>query len=111
MWEANIFQTDDNVLWQDIGKGIQRKILGHNDKLMLVKVKFETGAVGELHSHHHVQATYVQSGVFEFTIGHQKLVIKKGDGCFMPSNMPHGCVCLEAGILIDTFSPAREDFL
>ena len=38
-------------------------------------------------------------------------VLRAGDGYYVASNLPHGCVCLEAGILIDTFSPMREDFM
>ena len=34
-----------------------------------------------------------------------------GDGYYVAPNLPHGCVCLEAGVLIDTFTPMREDFL
>ena len=25
--------------------------------------------------------------------------------------VPHGCICLEAGVLLDIFNPMREDFL
>ena len=45
------------------------------------------------------------------TIGKEKKVLRAGDGYYVAPNMPHGCVCLEAGVLIDTFSPMREDFL
>jgi len=78
---------------------------------MLVKAKFEKGGVGALHQHPHSQATYVDSGVFEMTIGDEKRIIRKGDGYYVPPGIVHGCVCLEAGMLIDVFSPHREDFL
>ncbi len=58
-----------------------------------------------------VQTTYVASGCFEVTIGTEKKVLKAGDGYYVAPNMPHGCVCLEAGVLIDTFTPMREDFI
>ena len=38
-------------------------------------------------------------------------VLRAGDGYYVAPNLPHGCVCLEAGVLVDTFSPMREDFL
>ena len=34
-----------------------------------------------------------------------------GDGYYVAPSLPHGFVCLEAGVLIDTFTPMREDFL
>ena len=78
---------------------------------MMVKVKFEQGAIGTLHQHPHTQSTYVASGCFEVTIGEEKKVLRAGDGYYVAPNLPHGCVCHEAGILIDTFTPMREDFL
>jgi quercetin dioxygenase-like cupin family protein len=78
---------------------------------MLVKAKFEAGAVGTLHEHYHSQVTYVESGVFEMTIGEEKRTIRKGDGYYVPPHVTHGCVCREPGVLIDVFSPHREDFL
>jgi len=106
---AEIFFTDKN--WQDLGNGVQRQLLGFDDTLMLVKVQFETGAVGSLHAHPHVQSSYVASGSFELTIGDEKKILHAGDGYFVPPNLLHGCVCLQAGVLIDAFSPCREDFI
>jgi hypothetical protein len=45
------------------------------------------------------------------TIGEEKKILKAGDGYYVAPNLLHGCVCLEAGVLIDTFTPMREDFL
>ena len=53
-----------------------------------------------MHEHHHSQATYVVSGKFELTIGEQKEILSAGDGYYVAPNKPHGCVCLEAGVLI-----------
>ena len=78
---------------------------------MLVKVKFEKGAVGTPHEHFHSQSTYVASGVFEFRVGDETVIVKAGDGIYMEPDIIHGAVCIEAGILIDTFSPMRADFL
>ena len=53
----------------------------------------------------------MRSGLFEFTIDGENVIVGPGDSiCFEP-NVPHGTLCLEAGILIDCFTPAREDFL
>jgi quercetin dioxygenase-like cupin family protein len=111
MLQGTLFQFEDQTPWIDLGNGIQRQMYGYDDKVMMVKVKFEVGAVGQLHSHPHTQVTYVESGAFEMTIGDQKKIIKKGDGYYVPPQEVHGCVCVEAGVLIDVFSPHREDFL
>lgn len=85
--------------------------MGYDGQLMMVKVVFEEGAVGTMHEHYHSQATYVASGKFELTIGEEKRILEAGDGYYVAPDVLHGCVCLEAGILIDTFSPMRADFL
>lgn len=108
---SDIFQIESEIKWQNPDVGIQRQIMGYDGQLMMVKVKFETGAIGTVHTHYHSQATYVASGKFELTIGEEKKVLNAGDGYYVAPDVPHGCVCLEAGVLIDTFSPMREDFI
>lgn len=105
------FQISSETACTNPGPGITRQILGYDGQLMMVKVTFEKGAVGTVHEHYHSQATYVASGRFELTIGGEKRILEAGDGYYVAPDEPHGCVCLEAGILIDTFSPVRADFL
>ncbi|MCO5934175.1 cupin domain-containing protein [Mucilaginibacter sp. RB4R14] len=78
---------------------------------MLVKAKFARGACGTLHTHANSQLNYVESGAFEMTIGETVKIMRKGDGYYVPPFTVHGCVCLEDGMLVDGFSPARRDFL
>lgn len=111
MGTSKNFIFDNEIEWEYINDGMQRQILGYDDQIMLVKIKFMTGGVGTVHSHVHRQCTYVASGVFEFEIDGEKKVVKTGDGLYMEPNVPHGVLCLEAGLLIDTFSPVRADFL
>ena len=93
------------------GPGVTRQILGHDAQLMMVRVDFAPGAVGAIHSHPHRQVTYVAKGRFEVQIGAEKKQLGVGDCFLAPSDMKHGVVALEAGTLIDVFSPCREDFL
>jgi len=111
MLQSKEYLFEQEIEWQDLGGGVQRQMMGYDDTVMMVKVKFEAGAIGTLHSHPHVQVTYVDSGVFEMTIGDEKKIIRKGDGYYIPPHVIHGCVCIEPGILIDTFAPHREDFI
>lgn len=105
------FLFGDDIEWEEVGPGLKRKIMGFDDKIMLVKVDFQEGAVGQLHEHHHSQVTYVESGEFEMTIGEEVKTLKGGDSFYIPPHVVHGCVCKSPGVLIDVFSPAREDFL
>jgi quercetin dioxygenase-like cupin family protein len=108
---VKVFVANNEIPWEEVGKGVRRKIMAYDDKLMLVRVEFETGGVGTLHQHYHLQITHVESGAFEVEIAGEKRVLKAGDVFHIPSNVLHGVVCLEAGVLIDVFSPKREDFI
>ncbi|WP_020528846.1 cupin domain-containing protein [Flexithrix dorotheae] len=109
--QSKVFQIGSEVEWENVGPGLNRQVMGYDDKIMLVKVKFEKGAIGELHEHHHSQVTYVVSGSFELNVGGEKKVLNEGDGFYIPPHVMHGAVCLADGVLIDVFSPHREDFL
>lgn len=97
--------------WEEAGNGITRQITGFNPQMMMVKVKFEKGSIGYVHDHFHPQASYVASGKFKITIGGKSEILETGDTFFVQPNLKHGAECLEAGMLIDVFSPLREDFL
>ena len=111
MIRSNNYIAESTVEWEQINEGMRRQILGFDDSIMMVKVEFLKGGEGPVHSHVHSQCSYVVSGVFEFNIDGIKKVVKSGDGLYMEPNIPHGVICIEEGILIDTFSPVRADFL
>jgi quercetin dioxygenase-like cupin family protein len=87
------------------------KILGFDDQLMMVYVRFQKDAVGSLHHHPHRQVSYVESGRFEVTIYAEKKILEQGDCFFVAPDVVHGVIALEDGVLVDVFTPAREDFL
>lgn len=106
-----MFNSDKELDWEDLGGGVSRKIMSYNEDLMVAKVRFEAGSAGAAHQHPHTQISYVESGVFEYTIDGRKFMMEQGDTCIVPSDSIHGCRCLEAGVLVDSFSPMREDFV
>ncbi|WP_411031671.1 cupin domain-containing protein [Spongiimicrobium sp. 3-5] len=105
------FIKGEDIAWETVGQGVQRQIMGYDDKIMLVNVKFDKGGIGEMHKHYHSQVTYVVSGEFELTIGAETRLMKGGDSFYIPPHVMHGAICKEAGVLIDVFSPIREDFM
>lgn len=94
-----------------VAPGIHRLLMGYDNQLMMAKVWFDKGAVGEMHKHPHTQVAYVAAGEFAVTVDGETSVLKAGSSFFVPSEVMHGAVCLEAGILLDVFAPARLDFL
>lgn len=101
----------ENVAAQKGGEGVERRVLAYCDSVMCVENTFEKGAIGAMHHHPHTQITYVASGKFEFTIDGEVHTVSAGDTLLKQDGVMHGCTCLEAGILVDIFTPMREDFV
>lgn len=91
--------------------GVVRQVLADSPGLMVVANDFSAGAEGAPHHHPHLQATYVQSGRFAFTVAGKTFEVGPGDCFIVPPDAEHGCTCLVAGRLIDSFTPRRDDFL
>ena len=111
MTDTTLFSAPDAKSWTSTPDGNRRRVLLHTDELMMVEVGFEKGGIGALHSHPHVQSSYVAEGRFEVTIDGNTEVVEKGGAFIVPSSLVHGVRALEAGRLVDTFTPHRADFL
>ncbi|MDO7874468.1 cupin domain-containing protein [Hymenobacter sp. ASUV-10] len=107
----SFFSSSTSQRWESVGEGVRRQVLTHDDQLMLVKVAFERGGIGSRHRHFQTQLTYVESGVFTVSVGDEKRVVTAGDTFLIPSDVWHGVECIEAGMLLDVFSPPRAEFL
>ena len=108
---AKLIAQPEETLWTDLGNGNRRRVLIYTPELMQVEFGFDKGAVGALHSHPHVQVSYVAEGRFEVTIDGNTQVVDTGGSFIVPSGLEHGVVALEAGRLVDVFTPPRADFL
>ena len=109
---STTFFHDADIALETIEEGrVTRKIKAHGGSMMAVEVMFTAGAIGYEHRHVHEQVCYCLSGEFEFTIGDETRIVKAGDTLYKEPSIMHGCKCLKAGVLIDTFTPQREDFL
>jgi len=109
--ESDIFVFGNQAEIEWVQEGIKRQILGYNHEVMIVKVWFEAGAEGYVHKHRHSQSTYIESGEFDVTINDETRRQGSGDSYYIPPHVMHGATCVQAGVLIDVFSPMREDFL
>ena len=106
-----IVRHHQNVTPIPLGGGTERRILAYDDPLMAVEVSFETGAEGALHSHPHTQLSYVLSGSFRYAVENESVILNPGDSIVVPGGLTHGTVCMEKGVLLDVFTPKRDDFL
>lgn len=111
MTDTTLFSQAGDGAWTPTPDGNRRRIVLHTNELMMVEFAFEKGGVGVLHSHPHVQASYVAAGVFDVTIDGRTERISAGGAFIVPSNLVHGVKAIEAGRLVDSFTPHRADFL
>ena len=109
--QSEWFVEASDQQWLDIGGGVARRVRLDLPEMMMVEVAFEAGAVGALHSHPHVQCSYVRKGAFDVTIGGVTKRLTEGGAFIAPPNVVHGVSAVEAGLLVDVFAPRRDDFI
>jgi quercetin dioxygenase-like cupin family protein len=105
------FMFGDQTPRESVGEGLKRQLFGYDDSILMARVEFDEGAVGEVHKHVHSQVSYIESGEFDVYIDGVETRLGPGDSFYIQPNIDHGAVCRKAGVLIDVFSPLREDFI
>jgi unsaturated pyranuronate lyase len=101
----------DSLPVETIADGIQRQMIW-GEHLMVCRLCFGPRIVTAVHSHPHEQITLVERGRVLFTIDGIQRAASAGDVLHFPSGVSHGATILDEGaVLIDIFSPIREEFL
>ena len=96
---------------EQVAEGVQRQMV-YGDRLMVCRLTIAARTVTPMHSHVHEQITLVERGRVEFFVEGQRRTAGAGDVLLFPSGIQHGATMLdEEVVLIDIFSPPREDFL
>lgn len=94
-----------------LAAGIERRMVV-GDKLMICRLRFDPHVVTAIHRHPHEQVTLVERGRVRFHVANEERVACAGDVLHFPSNLLHGATMLdEEVVLVDIFTPIREDFL
>ena len=105
------FSIPEDTVWTEVAPGNRRAVLSQRPELMLVAFSFDKGAFGALHSHPHTQVSYVAEGRFDVTVDGVTTRLSAGASFIVAPKLVHGVVALEKGLLIDTFTPRRDDFI
>lgn len=108
-------QNGPFISWKNIEQvemlpGVNRRTMGTTDGCMLCEFYLVQGAVVPLHSHSNDQVGYVISGRLEMTIQGETRVLHPGDSYEIPGGVEHGAKAVTDVVLIDAFSPPREDY-
>jgi len=101
----------NDVPAQRISAGIDRQMI-YGDRVMVCRLVLAPKTVTPIHTHVHEQMTIVERGSVDFFVEGEKHTVHTGAVLLFPSGIVHGATMLdEEVVLIDIFSPPREDFI
>jgi quercetin dioxygenase-like cupin family protein len=92
-------------------EGIERQMF-IGEQMMICRFRFAPFLVTPQHTHPHEQMSMVISGRICFFVEGEERIASPGDVLHFPPNCLHGATMMEEEVvLIDIFTPLREDFL
>ena len=91
--------------------GLTRKVMAYNDKLFLAEHRMSQGWAGSAHSHPHDQIVYVVRGRLKVACQGKTYDVRAGDSFVIRGGVEHGASALEDSLVIDVFTPCREDYI
>jgi len=98
---------------EDVTPMLSRRLIT-GDRVMLAEVNLAKGCPVPRHQHEHEQLAYLMKGALKFWLGEtetQEVVLREGDVLHLPSFLWHRAEALEDSVVLDVFSPPREDWL
>jgi quercetin dioxygenase-like cupin family protein len=87
-----------------------RKAL-HGDSITVARFRFDKGNVVAMHHHINDQVTMIQSGRVRFNLDGEIQEMIAGEFIHVGPNIPHGNEALEDTVILEIFSPIREDWI
>jgi len=109
--KSYMINKNDDSNSVEMAEGIRRRTLAHGDKTVLCEFSFKKGAVIPAHSHLYEQTGYLISGKLLFAIDGDDHEVNPGDGWCIKANIEHSAQIQEDTVLVEVFSPVREDYL
>lgn len=97
--------------WQTAGEGIRRIIHPPGKGIMSMTIEFQAGAAGAAHAHPHEQITHVFAGRLAITLDGVRHEIGAGEQMYVPSDTLHSVEALEQTLVLEIFTPLRDDLL
>ena len=104
-------QAHDEAQRIEMFPGVARRTLNAGEHTSIHEIEIAEGCVVPMHTHPHEQIGYVVSGRVKFELGDETKELNAGDSWVIPSEVPHEVTALEDAVVIDVFSPAREEFI
>lgn len=106
-----MFRKKDTGESRQLLDGIHLTTLVHGDKTLMAKFTLAKGSAIPTHSHPHEQTGIMISGKLRFTVDGEIMDVKPGDSWCLPGKVEHSAEALEDTVVVEVFSPVREDYL
>ena len=100
----------DSIASIEALKGVFRRTLIYNDKVMLCLFTLNKDAEIPLHNHEAHQIGYIISGEVKFFTEKDEFIAKEGDSYVFGSHEKHGAKIIKDSEIIEVFSPSRDDY-
>jgi quercetin dioxygenase-like cupin family protein len=97
--------------WIIMVPGIRRHTVATGEQMMQMLVTLDAGSHLPEHQHPHEQITHVLRGRLRLTVAGVPHELTAGHSLCIPGSTLHAADSLEDTLVIDTFSPPREDLL
>ena len=91
--------------------GIKLKTLAYGQKTSFTEFKMEKGSIVPMHSHINEQTGYLIKGRINLTVRNATFEAEPGDSWCIESNVEHSAEVIEDSVVVEIFSPVREDYL
>lgn len=104
-----IVQKENSVKKQFLGDHFE--VLAIGKESMVTKMLYKKSDSVPFHKHPNEQNGYVITGQYKLRYDQKEYILAKGDSYSIPANMEHAMEIIEAGEVIDVFTPVRQDYL
>ena len=92
-------------------EGVDLTTLVHGEKTLMGQFKIAKGSIIPNHSHPHEQTGFMVFGKLRFIVDGEVTDVETGDSWCLHGNIEHSAEALEDSMIIEVFSPVREDYL
>ena len=106
-----MFKKNTAQGYRQLLEGVELQTLVHGDKTLMGRFRLEKGSRIPPHSHPHEQTGLLLGGKLKFVVGDESFTAEPGDSWCIPQHVEHGAEALQDSLVIEVFSPVREDYL
>ena len=106
-----MFSKPDPTAFRELLEGVRLNTRAHGERTLLGEFLIDRGAVIPVHQHPNEQTGYLLSGRLDFEIAGERFVAEPGYAWCIPEGVEHGAEALEDTVVVEVFSPVREDYL